>query len=74
MSGGEGREQTVRGPEVPPEARAATHPGDQAPPGTPFTGEDLCPTCGGSGRLEQGEDCPTCGGTGKVIVPVSAGE
>src|SRR5947199_303234 len=26
-------------------------PGDQAPPGTPGTGEDVCPRCGGSGRL-----------------------
>ena len=42
------------------------NPGDEAPPGTPETGENACPTCGGSGRREGGE-CPTCGGTGKVI-------
>lgn len=43
-----------------------TMPGDVAPEGTPGTGENICPTCNGSGRVENGE-CPTCGGTGKVI-------
>ncbi|USI73237.1 hypothetical protein [Sphingomonas morindae] len=42
------------------------HPGDEAAPGTPGTGEDLCPTCHGSGRSDQGA-CPTCEGTGKVV-------
>lgn len=42
------------------------NPGDQAPPGTPGTGENLCPACGGSGKVES-KPCPTCGGTGKVI-------
>jgi hypothetical protein len=46
--------------------RDGMNPGDEAPPGTPDTGENVCPTCGGSGRREGGE-CPTCGGTGKVI-------
>jgi RecJ-like exonuclease len=41
-------------------------PGDEAPPGTPGTGEDVCPRCGGSGRLEA-NSCPECGGTGRVI-------
>jgi hypothetical protein len=41
-------------------------PGDEAAPGTPGTGENLCPQCSGSGRAEGGE-CPTCDGTGKVI-------
>ena len=40
-------------------------PGDEAPPGTPGTGEDVCPNCGGSGRSATGE-CPVCKGTGKV--------
>jgi hypothetical protein len=44
-------------------------PGDEAPPGTPGAGENLCPACGGSGKLE-GADCQTCGGTGKVIEEV----
>ncbi|MCG6540417.1 hypothetical protein MCB86_10070 [Pseudomonas sp. KSR10] len=43
-----------------------TNPGDQAAPGTPGTGENICPACNGSGRDEPGE-CQNCGGTGKVI-------
>jgi DnaJ-class molecular chaperone len=38
------------------------------------TGEDLCPECGGSGRIDGGaEQCPTCGGTGTVTEPVGGG-
>jgi DnaJ-class molecular chaperone len=43
-----------------------TNPGDQAPPGTPGTGENICRDCRGTGRRD-GEACPTCGGSGKVI-------
>jgi DnaJ-class molecular chaperone len=42
-----------------------TNPGDDAPPGTPGTGEDICPVCGGSGKAEN-KPCTNCGGTGKV--------
>lgn len=42
------------------------NPGDEAKPGTPGTGEDVCPTCHGSGRVGT-EDCETCGGSGEVI-------
>src|SRR5689334_1692792 len=42
-------------------------PGDEAPVGTPGTGETVCPKCGGSGRLGA-SDCPECGGTGKINV------
>jgi hypothetical protein len=48
------------------------NPGDQAPPGAPGTGEDLCPDCEGSGQL-RGSACPTCGGTGKVIHGIGGG-
>ena len=41
-------------------------PGDQAPPGTPGAGENLCPRCRGSGRIDGGA-CPVCEGSGKVI-------
>lgn len=41
-------------------------PGDQAPPGTPGTGENTCPVCNGSGSVE-GRSCATCDGAGKVI-------
>lgn len=44
-------------------------PGDEAPPGTPGTGEDICRACGGSGRLNGGA-CPECEGTGKVTVGI----
>ncbi len=43
------------------------HPGDEAPPGTPGTGENICRDCGGTGRLADGRACPTCGGTGTVV-------
>jgi len=42
------------------------NPGDDAAPGTPGTGEDICPTCHGSGRKDA-DACATCGGSGKVI-------
>jgi DnaJ-class molecular chaperone len=46
--------------------REGTNPGDEAAPGTPGTGENLCRNCNGSGKLGA-EACPECGGTGKVI-------
>lgn len=50
----------------------ATNPGDDAAPGTPGTGEDLCPRCGGSGVLD-GAECANCGGTGKVVEGIGGG-
>ncbi len=47
-------------------------PGNKAPPGTPGTGEHLCPDCKGSGRLDGGP-CPTCDGTGKVVEGIGGG-
>lgn len=47
-------------------------PGDEAPAGTPGTGEDVCPDCGGRGRLE-GRMCPRCSGTGKVTESIGGG-
>jgi RecJ-like exonuclease len=43
------------------------NPGDEARPGTPATGENICPECDGKGRTARGETCRNCGGTGKVI-------
>lgn len=51
---------------------AVAAPGDEAEPGTPGTGEDLCRACGGSGKVD-GKDCPECGGTGKIIEGVGGG-
>lgn len=47
----------------------AMAPGDEAPAGTPSTGENVCPECGGSGRLGA-SSCANCQGTGKVIVGI----
>ena len=49
-----------------------TSPGDQAAPGTPGTGENVCPRCNGSGVWE-GDTCPHCEGTGKVIEGIGGG-
>lgn len=42
------------------------NPGDEAAPGTPDTGENLCPVCQGSGK-KDGHTCTNCGGTGRVV-------
>ena len=47
-----------------------TSPGDEAPPGTVGTGENVCRECGGSGLTRKGETCPQCQGTGKVNVGI----
>lgn len=41
-------------------------PGDEAAPGTPGTGENLCRECNGSGTL-NGAPCRNCEGTGKIV-------
>jgi DnaJ-class molecular chaperone len=47
-------------------------PGDDAAPGTPGTGENVCPVCKGSGRLGN-DPCANCSGTGVVIEGVGGG-
>ena len=47
----------------------ASSPGDEAPAGTPGTGEKVCPDCGGSGQ-RAGRECPTCQGSGKVTAGI----
>ena len=51
---------------------AALNPGDQAPPGTPGTGENVCPTCSGAKTVDA-KPCPTCGGTGVITEGVGGG-
>ena len=53
---------------TPPEdpTQTAMAPGDEAPPGTPGTGENVCPDCGGSGLLD-GAECAMCAGSGTVV-------
>ena len=41
------------------------NPGDEAAPGTPGTGENVCRRCNGTGKV-GGRTCPICDGTGKV--------
>jgi len=48
-------------------------PGDEAAPGTPGTGENICPECKGTGKINGGKECPNCGGTGKVVEGIGGG-
>lgn len=50
----------------------AINPGDDAAPGTPGTGENLCPECHGTGKVAD-RDCPNCDGTGKVVQGLAGG-
>ena len=52
---------------------ANMNPGDEAPPGAPGTGENICPACSGKGTLASGEKDPNCNGTGKVITGIAGG-
>lgn len=54
-------------------ASAPLEPGDEAPPGTPGTGEDVCPQCQGRGRLGNGQVCEMCGGDGRVVRAIGGG-
>ncbi len=59
------------GPGTSPTAQQAPmSPGDEAPAGTPGTGENVCSCCGGSGKMPDGKSCRECGGTGKVTVGI----
>ncbi|MBP0444589.1 hypothetical protein J8J14_07315 [Roseomonas sp. SSH11] len=66
------QEKTGQAPEPEKQGTAKLNPGDDAPPGTPGTGEDVCPECSGSGRLGA-ESCPNCGGSGVVIKGLAGG-
>lgn len=49
------------------------NPGDEAAPGTPGSGENLCPVCSGKGKIDDGRKCENCGGSGKVIEGIGGG-
>ncbi|MFC5460807.1 hypothetical protein [Massilia niabensis] len=49
------------------------NPGDEAAPGTPGAGEDVCEACAGSGKLGDGRSCPQCGGSGRVMRGIGGG-
>ncbi|MDB5368845.1 MAG: hypothetical protein JWP20_403 [Roseomonas sp.] len=48
-----------------PQEPGGQKPGDDAPAGTPGTGDDICPDCQGSGQINE-KPCETCKGTGVV--------
>ncbi len=54
------------------EPNTLLNPGDEAAPGTPGTGEDICSHCLGTGTID-GQDCPLCGGTGKITEGIGGG-
>jgi hypothetical protein len=49
--------------------RVPMAPGDEAPAGTPGTGEAVCHRCGGEGKVD-GRACPDCQGSGTVIAGI----
>ena len=57
-----------RSPET-PDPRVPMRPGDEAPTGTPGTGETVCPLCHGSGE-HAGQSCTECEGTGRITVGI----
>jgi DnaJ-class molecular chaperone len=57
---------TRRNAKTPGPAESSRNPGDEARPGSPQTGEQICPDCRGSGRRGR-KPCETCGGTGRVV-------
>ena len=48
-------------------------PGDEAAPGTPGSGEGICPVCSGNGKTPDGKPCEYCGGTGRIIEGIGGG-
>ena len=49
------------------------NPGDEAEEGTLGSGEEVCPVCGGSGKLASGSVCDNCGGSGHIIQGIGGG-
>jgi hypothetical protein len=47
-------------------------PGDEAPSVSPSSGPNVCPACGGTGRVE-GARCDAYGGTGAIDEAVGGG-
>jgi RecJ-like exonuclease len=46
------------------------NPGDEAPAGTPGTGDNVCPVCHGTGKVRGAEACANCGGTGRIVAGI----
>jgi len=52
-----------------PVAGSAKQKGDEVAPGTPQSGEAICPACKGTGQKDEAP-CAECGGSGKIIALV----
>jgi hypothetical protein len=65
-SGGDRPSDPPAGGGATPDRRTPMAPGDEAPAGTPGTGENVCRMCGGKGTI-RGQTCPECQGSGTVI-------
>jgi hypothetical protein len=59
----------MSGKPLDPAVEPRLSPGDVAAPGTPGTGENICPACDGDGRVD-GVTCANCRGGGKVIAGI----
>jgi hypothetical protein len=59
------RSEAMDRPIVGETSTARRAPGDDAAPGTPGIGENVCPQCKGTGRIKA-RLCPNCEGVGKV--------
>ena len=51
------------------DSRTPTSPSGETLLGTPESGQEACPRCGGTGTL-AGRDCPECQGSGKLNVGI----
>jgi DnaJ-class molecular chaperone len=58
-------------PGMPPGGRVKS-PGDEASEGTMGTGRKTCPSCGGSGRIND-HTCQTCQGEGTIVAGIGGG-
>ncbi len=55
--------------QIPTPASTPMSPGDEAPPGAPGTGENVCPRCNGTGKVDS-KQCTECAGTGKITTGI----
>jgi hypothetical protein len=55
-----------------PSQKNMARPGDEVPPGTPGSGDDVCPRCRGSGKIES-QECKYCSGTGVITRAIGGG-
>lgn len=59
-------------PNAAPSPDTTERPGDQAAPAAPGAGENICPECSGTGKV-NGHPCDQCKGTGKIVTGIGGG-